>query len=233
MWPCRAYMCGYVWVRLTCIVDSIVGYFSATVTRQKCESMLLRRKLILYTSNVCVRCPLSTRCVADVYISEWMKQCRRYPWLATAATVSNISIHLRWISRGDGLSSVRRRNTLKMNQNTINRLVYYPLLNYSLHFNFRFMRFHSNRRDFIHSNDFFLLLSDISLYIYICVFSRWFPHLFRSLFYASRHKQLWCMTPSSYWSKHLINYYGKNQINFAATRCVEAPFNRRRRLRLP
>lgn len=36
-----------------------------------------------------------------------------------------------WLSRGDDLSSFQHRNTLKINQNTINRLVYYPLLNYS------------------------------------------------------------------------------------------------------
>lgn len=70
-------------------------------------------------------------------------------------------------ARGDGRSSVQRRNTLKINQNTINRLVYYPLLNYSLHFNFRFIRFHSNRRDFIQSNDLVFCFVFASLLIFL------------------------------------------------------------------
>lgn len=80
-------------------------------------------------------------------------------WIADVCVDPAETMPPPWLSRGDELSSFQHRNTLKINQNTINRLVYYPLLNYSSHFNFRFVRFHSNRRDSIHSNDFFLSFS--------------------------------------------------------------------------
>lgn len=37
---------------------------------------------------------------------------------------------------------------------------------------------------------------------------------------SNRLKQHWCMMRYSFWSKHLINYFARNRINFAVTQCV-------------